>query len=204
MRKILLSLVYSIGIAVGLVSGFAMAQDPWAESYRLESEGNYEAAAQALSLIVQNDSAHEFAVLRTAWLKYLDGDYNAAIRDYRLALKLNDQSFEAQLGMTLPLLAQQRWREAAATAQEVIKVAPWNYYAHIRLMVAEEGMRQWQSLARHARTVAARYPSDATILVYLARAEARQGNIDTARDIYADILERVPAHNEATGFLAAQ
>lgn len=203
MQKLLKSLVCSIGIVAALVSGSTLAQDRWAESYRLESAGNYEAAAQALSSLVQKDSTHEFAVLRVAWLKYLDGDYNAAIKDYRRALEFNGESLEARLGMTLPLLAQQRWREAAATAQEVMKVAPWNYYAHVRLMVAEEGMRQWQTLASHARTVAARYPSDATILVYLARAEARQGNIDSARAVYADVLERVPAHAEAMSFLTA-
>lgn len=203
MPKSLVSIIYSIGVAMTLAGGSAMAQDPWAESYQLESEGSFDAAAQALAPIIQVDSAHEFAVLRTAWLKYLDGDYNAAIRDYRLALEINDQSFDARLGLILPLLAQQRWREAAASAEEVMKTAPWNYYAHIRLMVAEEGMRQWQTLARHAKDVATRYPGDATVLVYLARAEARQGNTDIARGIYTEVMERVPEHAEAMSFIAA-
>jgi tetratricopeptide (TPR) repeat protein len=186
-----------------LASGAASGQDPWAASYQLEAQGEYVAAIEALAVIMEADAAHEFAVLRTAWLRYLDGDYNASIRGYRRALELNAQSLEARLGLTLPLLAQQRWREAAGVAQEVLAFAPWNYYAHLRLMVAEEGQRQWQTLARHAREAGARYPSDPTILVYLARAESRQGNLPAALAAYAAVLERVPGHEEATAFLAA-
>jgi hypothetical protein len=68
-------------------------------------------------------------------------------------------------------------------------------------MAAEEGQRQWQTLTRHAQSVASRYPGDATVLVYLARGEARQGNLDASRAAYLQVLERVPGHIEATAFL---
>ena len=202
MRKLILSIRLDIALGLWLASAAAMAQGPWAESYQLESRGAYGAASRVLVPVIEVNPEHEFAILRMAWLKYLEGDYNASITDYRRARDLNKQSLEAQLGLTLPFLAQRRWREAAAAAQEVLSAAPWNYYAHVRLMAAEEGQRRWQTLASHAREVAARYPSDATILVYLARAEARQGNLDVAIDVYANVLERVPTHEEATAFLA--
>ncbi len=189
-------------IALILLTQESSAQTPWSESYRYEVQGDYAAALIALEPILDADPAHEFALLRTAWLKYLLGDYNAAIRDYERALEINVASLEARLGLTLPLLAQRRWREAAGAAREVLSLAPWNYYAHVRLMVAEEGQRQWQTLAAHAELVAARYPGDATVLVYLARAQARQGRLEDARSAYARVLERVPGHEEATAFLS--
>jgi len=194
------SLIASIGLMV--LAQAAPAQTPWSESYRYEVQGDYAAALIALEPILEADPAHEFALLRTAWLKYLLGDYNAAIRDYERALEINEASLEARLGLTLPLLAQRRWREAAGAAREVLSAAPWNYYAHVRLMVAEEGQRQWQTLADHAGSVAARYPSDATVLVYLARAQARQGKLEDARSAYTRVLERVPGHEEAAAFLS--
>ena len=171
-------------------------------NYEGEAEGNFDAAIRALEPIVEANPNHEFAALRMGWLEYLRGDYNESARSYHHALDLNESSLEARLGLLLPLLAQQRWREAAAEAQRVLEIAPWNYYAHVRLMVAEEGQRQWQTLARHAREVGARYPSDATILVYLARAEARQGNLDAALAAYEQVLERFPTHEEASAFVA--
>lgn len=185
-----------------LASAAANGQAPWAESYELEATGNYGEASRVLEPLIANDGRHEFAILRTAWLAYLAGDYNASIRGYRSALEINPESLETRLGLTLPLLAQGRWREAEAVAREVLAEAPWNYYAHVRLMVAEEGQRQWQALARHAREVAARYPSDATLLVYLGRAEASQGNTDAALSAYEAVLERAPGHEEATAFIA--
>lgn len=198
-RTVLLSLT-----AVGwlaCVSASALAQSPWAESYRHEAAGNFSAALEALQPIVTSDPRHELAVLRMAWLKYLNGDYNASIRDYRRALELNPASLEAALGLSLPLLAQQRWREAAAAAQQVLAIAPWNYYAHLRLLVAEEGLQQWRTLAEHATELAARYPSDATALVYLARARAWQSNRAAAHSAYERVLERIPDHQEAIAYL---
>lgn len=192
----------TISAALYLIASAAVAQSSWSESYRLEAEGDYAAAILALEPVLDAEPSHELAVLRSAWLKYLLGDYNASLRDYERAVELNDQSLEAQLGPTLPLLAQRRWREAAAVAHGVLAIAPWNYYAHLRLLVAEEGQRQWETLGRHAREVSARYPSDSNFLVYLARAEARQGNLDAAIEAYRRVLERLPAHEEATAFRA--
>jgi tetratricopeptide (TPR) repeat protein len=191
-----------VGLGLGLAAALAVAQGPWADSYTAESQGDYATAILALDAILDANPEHEFAILRTAWLKYLLGDYNASIRDYETALQINRDSLEAQLGLTLPLLAQRRWREAAAAAQAVLEEAPWHYYAHIRLLIAEEGQRQWETLARHARELSTRYPSDTSVLVYLARAEARQGNLESALREYRRVLERMPAHEEAAVFVA--
>ena len=189
-------------VALYLSAAVSSAQDTWSESYRLEGEGDYASAIMALQPVLEAEPSHELAVLRSAWLKYLLGDYNASLRDYERAIELNGDSIEARLGPTLPLLAQRRWREAAAVAREVIAVAPWNYYAHLRLLAAEEGQRQWETLGRHAGELTRRFPSDATFLVYLARAQARQGNLEAAIETYGRVLELFPAHQEATAFRA--
>jgi tetratricopeptide (TPR) repeat protein len=183
--------------------GLASAEDEWATSYQFELQGNYSKAIQTLSPILKQEPDHEFARLRIAWLRYLNRDFNASARDYKRALEINGDSLEAQLGITLPLLAQARWREAEQAAQAVLAIAPWNYYAHVRMLVAAEGQAKWDSLADRARALSARYPTDATALVYLARAEARRGNTQEARRAYAAVLERVPDHIEAGTFLVS-
>ncbi|MEA2080934.1 MAG: tetratricopeptide repeat protein [Pseudomonadota bacterium] len=182
-------------------TGSYAASNPWADSYYLESQGKYDAAAKVLQSELAKRPADEFVVLRVAWLKYLAGNYNQAASDYQHALNLNPSSLDARLGLILPMLVQKRWREAAQIARQVLETAPWNYYAHVRLMSAEEGQEKWGVLAQHAKEVSIRYPSDATVLVYLARAEAKQGNKAEARAAYRKVLQRIPGHYEASGCL---
>ena len=176
--------------------------DTWSESYALEANGEYEAAAALFDPMLRKQPGDEFALLRRAWLNYLAGNYNESQGDYKTALRLNPESLDARIGLALPLLAQQRWREAAITARKALEAAPWNYYAHLRLMVAEEGLREWQNLLDHTGELHRRYPSDATVLVYRARAQLWLGDKKAGRETYQQVLQRVPGHLEAQAFLA--
>ncbi len=181
----------------------ALAQEgAWQKSYRLEAAGKYADAAVALDGQDKGSEA-AFALSRLGWLSYLQGRYNDAIAYYTRALEKNPKSLEARLGMTLPLLAQQRWREAALYARQVIGESAWDYTAHQRLLVAEEGMRDWHAMAEHAERLTERYPADATAWVYLARARAWLGDVKAAREAYGRVLDRFPGHLEATRYLAA-
>ena len=195
--KLLLALM-SLSIPMSAWS----AMDPWAESYRLEALTQYDSAAKSLEDVIKSNPQHEFAILRHGWLNYLRGAHNESIHDYQKALDINPKSLDALLGLTLPLIAQQRWREVASYANKVLEVAPWNYFAHVRLMISEEGEKKWDALAKHAKIASQHYPSDATILVYLARANDWLKNYNEARQAYEKVLERIPGHIEASQYLA--
>lgn len=198
-----LAVVMFVGLQ--MLYSAALAQDSsWQRSYSLEAVGQYANAAKIIEKYLSDDASSEYAQLRSAWLYYLDANYSRSIKHYQTALKLNKQSLEARLGMTLPLLAQQRWREAAVYSREVINESKWNYYAHIRLMMCEEGMQLWDVLIEHAGTLSKRYPADPSILVYLARAYHHKGDRDKAREIYLQVLMRLPQHVEATNYVYGQ
>lgn len=191
MLRNILIVIFVMGFAIP--SSYAEV-DPWTESYRLEKIYQYEAAINALKRV---SSDNELAKLRRGWLYYLQGSHSKSIEHYQFALKSNQDSLDARLGILLPLLEQQRWREAAVNANKVIEVSPWNYYAHIRLMRTEEALKQWEKLLKHASAVHQRFPSDATVLVYLARANLSLDNKQAAKSYYSKVLELVPDHFEA-------
>jgi tetratricopeptide (TPR) repeat protein len=184
-----------------LLSMNAAANPAWQQSYTLEASGNYAGAANEMTLVLQQSPTHELALMRRAWLRYLQAQYNAAIDDYKRVLIINTKSIDARLGLTLPLMAQLRWQEAAVEARKVIAVSNWNYTAHLHMLVCEEALQQWETLARHATELSAHYPSDASALVYLARAEAWQGHIELAKLAYGKVLELMPTHAEALAYL---
>lgn len=170
----------------------------WQESYRLETIYQYDAALKSLKNISSNN---ELVLLRRGWLNYLKGSHSESITNYKKALSKNSKSLDAGLGIILPLLAQKRWREAALNANKVLKIAPWNYYAHIRLMSTEQALKQWPQLQKHAASAHMHYPSDPTFIVYLARANLKLGNTNKARTWYKKLLELTPDNFEAINFL---
>lgn len=191
-------------VQVSSAIGQTAAGNAWSNSYALEASGRYGEAAQAVEPLLREGTTHELALMRRAWLNYLQGRHTEALRDYNQVLFVNSSSLEARLGLTLPLLAQKRWNEAASEARKVIAVSAWDYTAHLRLLLAEEGERRWDDMARHAAQLVARYPSDATFHLYLARAEAWRGNVTAARAAYAKVLERAPGNSEASQYVNAR
>jgi len=181
----------------------ASAQELFKASYELEAKGRYAEAGALMEPLLKKSPPDEFVVLRYAWLAYLEGNLNDSIRTYRRALELNKESLDARLGVTLPLLAEGKYREAALYAKQVLAVSPWNYTAHLRLMACYEGEKRWEELSDEAAGLHRRYPSDATVLLYAARAEARLGHTKKAAGLYRSVLDRRPENIEATKFIAS-
>lgn len=192
---LLIALISVLNLPVNVV--FADV-DPWQESYRLEGLFQYDAALNALNGV---SSDNELVLLRRGWLNYLKGSHSKSIDYYKKAISKNGKSLDARLGIILPLIAQQRWREAASNAKKALEVAPWNYHAHVRLMASEEALKQWSTLEKHARSVSERYPTDVDTLVFLARAYRHSGNDKAALQAYRKVLELVPSNFEARQFI---
>ncbi|MGN7610758.1 tetratricopeptide repeat protein [Magnetococcales bacterium HHB-1] len=176
-------------------------ENPWLSSVKLEAKKQYLQAAEVIKPFMRAPEVSEYASLRYAWLTYLAGKYNASVDTYYRHIDGNPDSVDARLGITLPLMAQQRWREVAKHCQKIIDVSPLNHTAHLRLLIAEEGMRSWHKMLSHAQELARYYPSDATIRVYLARAHAWLGQKSQAKKAYREVLQRVPGHYEATDYI---
>jgi tetratricopeptide (TPR) repeat protein len=176
----------------------------WQNSYKLEAAGKYAEALTAIDSVAVNGADAELKSLRRGWLYYLQGNYSEAIREYRYSVERNKQSVDARLGITLPMLAQKRWREAEQNARESLELAPNNYTGLLRLTLALEGQRDWVNMAKTATTLVATYPTDATAYTYLARAYAWQGRRNEAVAAYTAVLSRYPGHLEAKAFIEAK
>lgn len=174
----------------------------WAKSYTLEGGKKYADAISAVDAIPAGDADAQLVLLRKGWLNYLLGQYNDSVDLYKQAMQQSPKSLDAMLGATLPLLAQQRWQEAAMYAKQVLEASPYQYTAALRLLLALEGARDWSAMKKQAEDLAEHYPTDATALVYLARSHAWLGDKDPAKKAYSAVLSRIPGHYEATAYLS--
>lgn len=169
----------------------------YATSYALEAKGQLDGAINALADQLAHNHADEFALLRAGWLNYRLGHFQASEQDYRSSLTVNPQSLDARLGMTLPLMAEGRWHESLAYAQQVQQVAPGNYDAGIRVLLCEQMLKNWTSLRSQALIMTHGFPAEADPWLYLARAEAALGDNKASRKAYSQVLLRIPAQMEA-------
>lgn len=171
----------------------------WKQSHDLEKLGEYEKAALIIKpWAASND---EYALLRYAHLKYLQGEYNESIEYYNKAIKLNPKSLSAKLGLSLPYIAQGRWRQVVIPTRQVIVKSDWNSTAHIQLMMAEDAMKKWHTLGVHAAELVRIYPDDPVVYGYLARARAKYGNTPVAVAAYEEVLHRSPDDIAAITYL---
>ncbi|MDX8384276.1 MAG: tetratricopeptide repeat protein [Ghiorsea sp.] len=202
MLKWIMMMVLLLGVSGQVYAqGEAAGVEVWRSSYALEIKGEYEKAAAVLLPLMDEGSNQEYARMRYAWLHYMQGNFNDAIRGYKRVLKQNARSIDARLGVSLPLMAQGRWQEASRYVKQVLALSPLHYTAHLRLMVCEEALRHWADLEKHALSLGATYPSDTTFLVYLARAYAWQNKVEDAQATYWRVLARYPEHLEARKYI---
>lgn len=195
-------LIPAVLAALALTSTPALGQDPaWQKSYQLEAAGKYSEAIGALDSVPTNNPDAEFKLLRRGYLYYLAGSYGESIREYRLAIERNSKSVDARLGLLLPLLGQQRWREAEQNARAALDLAPNNYTALLRLTIILEGQREWERMQKTASALVTTYPTDATAYVYLARAHAWLNQRAEAISAYTAVLVRYPGHLEAKAYI---
>jgi len=198
--KILAILIIAVTISCSSTSVFA-ENAAWQNSYQLETTGKYTDAITALKQIPANGPDAEFKTLRRGWLFYSLGRYDESIKEYRFAIERNSKSIDSRLGITLPLLAAKRWREASQNARAALALSPNNYTALLRQVLALEGMKNWNEMSRFASTLVKSYPTDATAYIYLARAKAWQNKTREAVAAYRAALVRYPGHLEAKAYL---
>ena len=131
----ILLLLLSLGIINTVYAqGTDSTLSVWSQSYTLESNHKYQQAADLIEPLVNNNETLELANLRLGWLYYLQAKYNKSIDYYTNALNYNSKSIDAHLGLTLPLLAQKRYKLATKHTQQVLSLSPNNYSASAKMM----------------------------------------------------------------------
>jgi tetratricopeptide (TPR) repeat protein len=196
------TLLIALTAALALQTNSVVAQEAvWQSSYTYEAAGKYVDAMSVLDNVTANGPDAELKLLRRGWLYYLPGRMDESIREYRLAIERNPKSIDARLGLTLPLLATKRWREAEQASKAVLDLAPNSYVGQVRLATAQEGLQDWSALLKTASSLTASFPTDATSFVYLARANAWLGKKPEALAAYSAVLARAPGNTEAKNYI---
>jgi len=133
-------------------------------SYSFERAGDYKRALEAMAPLYRLYPRGYSLNLRLGWLAYLQGAQVNSLEYYKLASAILPESFDAKLGLVLPLIALERFEEGERVLEEILKIDYFNYYANLRLSY----LLRRQGKPKLALAVVNRllplYPSDVLVL----------------------------------------
>lgn len=200
----ILKLSYFIIVLMTVLPAHAGIQSDWQQSQDYEKKGDYRKAISVINNYTGTIELGELAMMRIAWLYYQNKDYSRSVKYYAKALRRNPYSMDSRLGLTLVYMAQERWKDVKKETKRIIAADPWNYTAHVRLMIAENIEKDWATLARHARELSKRYPANTDPWLYLGRAESWRYKREKALEAYRRLLALEPANSEAASYIAGK
>jgi len=186
-----------VGAALLAATAPAAAQrageDPVAQHYAAsldaEARGDYATALNEALTALRASPSDYVVTLRAAWLYYLKSQLEDSVVTYRKASALAPKAVEPLLGLTLPLLALQRWKETEETCQAALKLAPGDYTALSRLAWAQYNQGSYPAAEATYRKVLELHPSDVEMMLGLAWTHTKQGQKEPARALFLRVIQ---------------
>ncbi len=162
------------------LAGMSLAQGPVSitDSYNAETAKNYTRALQIMEELIKTDPDDSFYLLRIAWLQYLLGRYNEAIKNYQKSNSILI-NLDAQTGILNCQLALGKWDEARALADQILKSHPQNPVILSKAAYAAFMKQEYRAVADYYLSLLKITPWDMEARGYLLN------NLYLAKDIEA-------------------
>jgi len=195
MKILSLIILLFVGISVSAQSQEDL-QNAFSQSYTQEKEGKYSDAIQSIVKYYSEDSYE--VNLRLAWLNYLSGLYTKSISYYQRSVLLRPLSIEARLGLTYPASAIGNWEQVITQYKDVLKIAPNNYTANLRLGQIYLNRKEYQTASRYLELMINQYPFTYDVMISTAWNYYYEGKLREAKILFQKVLLIYPKDESAT------
>jgi len=172
-------------------------KEAYQKSYLYEKIGNYKDAIRVLMPVYEAYPNGYTVNLRLGWLYYLWGKYKNSEFHYTKAVKAIPSSVEAKLGLTLPLMAQEKWAHAERVIYQILTVDYYNYYGNLRLCFVLEKEKKYNLQKQVALKMLSVYPTSVPFLLCLTKSYYHLGDLTKAKNLLKDVLILDPENVEA-------
>ena len=169
--------------------------DAFAKSYKLEKQGKYNDAINALQQVYDQNS-YELNI-RLGWLSYEAGLFQQSISYYNRAINLMPYSIEAKFGIIYPLNALGRTSQIIDKYKEILKIAPNNYYALLYLGDIYYAQGQYNQAYTLFEKLVNLYPFDYDSVIMLAWTNYRLKKFNKAKILFNKALMIRPGDKSA-------
>ena len=159
-----------------------MLEQAFAQSYELENDNDFVAAAGELNK-VYSESSYEIN-LRMGWLFYNAGKFDESVTYYSRAQQLMPYSEEARLGLILPKVALGHSDEVIELYNKILEINPNNTVAMYRLGVIFYERKNYNKALPLFKKVVDLYPFGYDGLLMLAWTSYFTGNYNQAKVLF--------------------
>lgn len=142
--------------------------------------------------------------LRTGWLAYLAGDYEAGEASYRAAMAAKPAALEAKIGLTLVLYVAQRWKALETACKQVLAEDPKHATVRARLASSHYATGNYPDAAAIYRKLVDSFPGELDYQTGLAWALLRMGKREEAVKLFRAVLALSPDNPNALQGMAAK
>ena len=161
-------------------------QKAFASSYTLEYAGKYTDAIQSVKTVY---SAKSYEInIRLGWLNYLSGQFTESISYYTKAIDLQPISIEAYLGLCYPASAVGNWEQVIQQYESILKIAPNNYTANLRLGQIYMNRKQYTKAGSHLELLLSQYPFTYDVMINTAWNYFYQEKLREAKVLFQKVL----------------
>ncbi|WP_456457202.1 tetratricopeptide repeat protein [Thermovibrio sp.] len=202
MRRLFFSLfIFFLLTSSSLALDYGDIKKCYSDSYLYEAKGDYKRAIEALMPVYKAYPNGYTVNLRLGWLYYLLGKYSNSEYHYTKAIKVAPYSVEAKLGLTLPLIAQDRWSKVEETCYQILNTDYYNYYGNLRLSYALRNEGKFSLAEAIDRKMLTLYPTNVDFLLELALSLYGEGKYSSSKEVLKNILILSPNNKVAQEYL---
>lgn len=187
MTKYLLLILILLYALPMLAANLASIQD----SYLAEAKGDYATALLQMQKLAQNDPNELFYSMRMAWLQYLLGSYQEAMKLYQVALNKLEH-LDAHLGIINCQLALGQWEAALAKSAQLLPSHPHNTILLGKAAYAAFMQKNYSQAAEYYANILEIYPWDMENRGYLVNNLYLSGDLKTAKQQYTLLKKYAP------------
>ena len=180
---------------------YEQIKEAYQKSFFYEKIGDYKDAIRVLMPVYKAYPNGYTVNLRLGWLYYLMKKYDNSEFHYRKADMAIPTSVESKLGLSLPLMAQERWGDAEQVLYKVIAIDYYNYYGNLRLAKVLGEEKKYKQQVSVALKMLAIYPTSVPFLVVLGEGYYHLGDLKRAEEVFKNVLILDPENLTAKEYL---
>jgi tetratricopeptide (TPR) repeat protein len=187
-------LILTLTLVITAAAGYIVSKKYLWSNYDKSRYAQQLADAKAVADAKPNEPKSHVSL---GWAYFLNKDNDEAIKQYKVAIDLDKNYFDAYFNLGLIYNDQNRLNDAIKMAQKATEISPKDYKGHLLKGMAYRKLKMYKDAMKSLNEANRLMPTNTDILFEIGRVAEDQGDKKNAEQIYKDTLSYDPLFKPA-------